>query len=157
MWIGLFWHRIALRKQSDGLYMSQDQCINRKCSSFIQQWHRQVHRSIPKLAHIQWTPTCFGQQCWPKHVGFRWMWANFRILLCTCVCHCSIQIVKNFVQKICCRYYEQLSDCQLSDKTLLILLQFNFSLPCSSLPGLSSTQFYYPRLFKKPHFTLGLK
>jgi hypothetical protein len=47
MWIGLFWHRIALCKQSDGLYMSEDPCINRKYSSFLRQWHRQAHRSIP--------------------------------------------------------------------------------------------------------------
>jgi hypothetical protein len=100
MWTGLFLHRISLCKQSDGLYMSQDPCINRKYSSLIQKWHKPIHRSIPKLTYIHWTPTCFGQQCcWPKHVRFHRMWANFIILLCTCLCYCSIQRVMNFVPK----------------------------------------------------------
>jgi hypothetical protein len=67
------------------------------------------------------------------------MWDNFSTLLRTCLRYCTVQIVMKFVQKIKRRYYEQLSDCQLSDKTLLSLLQFHISLPSSSLLGLSST------------------
>jgi len=72
MWTGLLWHRTALCKQRDRLYMSQDPWFNRKYISVLQQWHRQVHRNVIKLAHIQWSATCFGQQCcqqcWSKHV-----------------------------------------------------------------------------------------
>jgi len=130
MWTGLFWHRTALCKYRDGLYMSQNPCIKRKYSSIIQQCHRQVHSSILSLAHIQWTPTCFGQQCWPKRIGFHWMWTNFSTLLCTCLCYCSIQIVMNFVQT------KNAADIMtswatVSFQTKLCSLSYNLTFRCS--------------------------